>query len=337
MSNGNNKPNNKVNNTKPKPKPKENDPNDIEAFVNTVLSKNRGMIMWYLMEGNPNDSNSEGYTPLTALLIKGSMMSREDMSSEDQLSIIKVFDDADVDFEEPDQNGNFPIFAALFAEFPVFLTVSNIADLHTVKPDDEVNILMAAAGLGLVDITDFFGGQFNLSDKDSNGNTVFHHALIGSENEVPTRMRKADPGEIIQSLCEFGGDPTLENNEGKTPMELAYEKNRHDIALVIRHCALGTEGFFKIKIQYNENETPTELYVHSSDTVLQIKQALFFDKYMNYNLYHVRGGKILVDSATLEESGVKSGDTLRVMPILRTGKGGKTRRHTKKRKQTRRR
>jgi hypothetical protein len=331
MNNGNNKPK-KVNNTKPK----ENDPNDIEAFVKTVLSKNRGMMMWYLMEGNPDDSNSEGYTPLTALLIKGSMMSPEDMSSEDQESIIKIFDSVGVDFEVPDTNGNFPIFAALFADFPVFLKMANMADLHTVKPEEEVNVLMAAAGLGLVEIIDFFAGNFNLDDKDANGNTVFHHAIL-AERPFPTRMAQSDPGEIVQALCQYGGDPTLENNEGKSPMDLAYEMNRYDIALAIRHCALGTEGFFKIKIEYKENETPTELYVHSSDTVKQVKQALFNDKYMNYNLYHVRGAKILEDDKTLGESGVKSGDVIRVLPILRTGKGGRTRRQTKKRRQTRRR
>ena len=330
MSNGNNKPKNT------KPKPKENDPNDIEAFVRTVLSKNRGMIMWYLMEGNPNDSNSEGYTPLTALLIKGSMMSREDMPMEEQESIIKLFDSAGVDFEEPDQNGNFPMFAALFADFPVFLTVSKIADLNVVKPEEEANVLMAAAGLGLVEVIEFFAGHFNLDDKDANGNTALHHAVI-AERQFPTRMAQSDPGEVVQVLCQYGADPMIENNEGKTPMELAYEKNRHDIALAIRHCSLGTEGFYKIKIRFTDDEEPTQLYVHSSDTVLQIKQALFFDNYMNYNLYHERTRKILENDKTLAESDVKSGDTLRVMPILRTGKGGKTRRHTKKRKQTRRR
>ena len=187
------------------------DPNDIEAFVKTILSKNTGMAMWYLFEGNPEDSNAEGFTPLTALLIKGSQMSSEQMPSKKQEELINLFAQAEVNFNRPDQKGNYPIFAALFADFPVALKVFNNADVTLTLPDKDVNLIMMAAGLGLEDVINFVSSEFDLDAQDVDGNTAMHHAVI-ADRQFVSRMKQSQPRDVVSTLCELGADPTLENN-----------------------------------------------------------------------------------------------------------------------------
>lgn len=319
-----------------------NDPDDIEAFVRAVLSKDKGLTMWYLMEGYPNDSNAEGLTPLTALLIKGSQMSREEMPTDVQEDLVNTFAEAGVNFDRPDKNGTYPIFAALYADFVVALKVFNNADVTTTLPN-KVNVIMAAAGLGLEDVINFISAEFDLDAKDDDGNTAMHHAVI-ADRQFVSRMKQSEPRDVVSTLCELGADPTLDNNAGKAPSDLAVETGKFDVALILKHCSLPKEGMHKIKIKLNPDAEASDFYVHDQDTVLEVKRAILFEDANNFNFLfpRFREQPVMDDMRAISDYGMRDGDLITVLPKMQTGarKGGrrtKTKTKRQKRRSTKRR
>ncbi len=324
-----------------------NDPNDIEAFVRAVLSKDKGMTMWYLYEGNPEDSNAEGFTPLTALLIKGSQMSREQMPSDTQEELVNMFAQAGAKFNRPDRKGNYPIFAALFADFPVALKVFNNADVTRRTPEKNVNLIMMAAGIGLEEVINFVSSDFNLDAKDADGNTAMHHAVI-ADRQFVSRMKQSEPRDVVSTLCELGADPTLDNNAGKTPYEIAFETGKFDAALILKHCSLPKEGMHKIKIKLNPDAEASDFYVHDKDTVLEVKRAILFEDAENFHFVFPRfkAQPQMDDMREFSDYAIRDGDLITVLPKMQTGarKGGrrtktktkKQKRVSKKRRSTRR-
>jgi hypothetical protein len=314
------------------------DPTNIDEFVRTVLRGDTGLVMYYLMEGDVEDSNEEGLTPITALLIRGSLLPRDQMTDAKQEEILDVFINSGVSLDNPDANGNFPIFAAVFANFPVALKVFNNADTTVINPHNSVNLVMTAAGLGLEDVIRFISPDFNLDAKDDDGNTAVHHAVI-ADRQVTSRMQQAHPRDIVSTLCELGADASLENNAGKTPYELATDAGKYDVALIVKHCSLPKEGFHKIKIKLNPDAEESDFYVHDQDTVLEVKRAILFEDANNFNFLfpRFREQPVMDNMRAISDYGMRDGDLVTVMPKLRTGRGGKRRRTTQKRRALKRR
>jgi ankyrin repeat protein len=69
---------------------------------------------------------------------------------------------------------------------------------------------------------------FNPNSRDCHGNTVLHTLVqyIGLANHNRT----------IALLLDRGLDPSLRNNDGKTPLDIAKEKDRKSIIPLV--CAL---------------------------------------------------------------------------------------------------
>lgn len=302
-------------------------------FVQAVLRGDVDTVRYELAEGGVHSPNDAGFTPLTALLILGSLLPLEQMSTERQEELLNLFVAAGVDFDRADANGTLPIFAALYADFPVALRVFNTADTTKLNPVTKANLIMAAAGLGLESVIEFVGSSFDLNAKDAFGNTAFHHAVFAAR-QFPSRMEQVHPREIVSTLCELGADPSLENNEGKTPYDLAAELGRYDVALVVNHCVLPKEGFRKLKIKLNPEAEPSDFYVHDRDLVSDVKKAILFEDSRDFNLLFPRfhANPIMDDARTFSDYGIRNGDLLTITPKLRVGRGGTRSRHKPRRK-----
>lgn len=300
------------------------DPYDINEFVRTVLRGDTGMVMYYIMEGDVEDSNDEGLTPITALLIRGSLLPPDQMTDEKQEEILSSFINSGVSLDDPDANGTFPVFAALYANFPVALKVFNNADTTVVNPEKNVNLVMAAAGLGLEQVIRFISPDFDLDAKDDDGNTAVHHAVI-ADRQFVSRMQQGHPRDIVSTLCELGADASLENNEGKAPYTLAVEAGKYDVALIVKHCSLPKEGFHKIKIKLNPDAEPSDFYVHDQDMVSEVKRAILFEDANDFNFIFPRFQEqpVMDDVRIIGDYGMRDGDKITVMPKIRTGRGGK--------------
>lgn len=54
-----------------------------------------------------------------------------------------------------------------------------------------------------------FFGFININHRDTNGNTILHHASMNGNDR------------IVELLLDNGADESIKNNEGKTPSDLA--------------------------------------------------------------------------------------------------------------------
>lgn len=309
------------------------------SLTSAILTNNLDKVATIVLdEGNQsaNFINEEGLTALTALLIRGSLLPNEQMTDEQQERLLNFFTSQHVNFDVADGNGTLPIFAALYANFPVALKVFNTADVTKVNPLTKVNLLMMAAGLGLEPVIEFIQSEFDLNAKDSAGNTAFHYAII-ADRQFPSRMEQSHPREIVSTLCEFGADALIENNEGKTPYDLAVESEQYDLALLLKHCLLPKEGFRKLKIKLNPDAEPSDFWVHTDDTVLEVKQAILFNDARNFNFLFPRfqAHPIMENEREIGDYGMRNGDLVTVMPIIRVGQGGKRRKNHKTHKSKR--
>ena len=90
----------------------------------------------------------------------------------------------------------------------------------------------------------------NVHVQDINGYTPLHHASYCFGDEVDSAT------EVVQELLAHGGNPTVKNNEGKTPLDIAKEhEDRNDIVNVLtRHQA---------KHEENQN-VPTRRFIDRS-------------------------------------------------------------------------
>ena len=319
------------------------DPNDTDAFVSSILRGDVGMVGYYLNESDDvSDVDNEGYTPLTALLYKASRMPQDQMPWETQDAMLDLFIQVGVDLDMPDAHETLPTFYALSADFPVAQKLYSHADIQQTRFEDHVNLLMAAAGLGLEELIVYLYPQFDPNSKDDNGATIFHHAVLADRTTF-TRMEQLHPANVIEVLCGLGADHTLEDNFGNTPLDLAYSLRRYDIALALKRCGRPPSDSRKIKIQFGDTEEPQPFYVYLSDTVEDVKKALLFDKYRDFHFYFPRfykpEARIMENDRAFSDYDIRQDDLIKIMPKLKAGlKGGNSRRAKRsKRKSTRRR
>lgn len=281
------------------------------------------------------ESDSRGFTPITATLLRSSQ------PTEIQLNVLEELRSFGADFHIPDANGMLPLFASLSGETDLVLYVSRYADLEQRMPGG-INFLMAAASLGLIDIVSFFANDFNLNQQDENGNTALHHAIFAYINQA-TRIARSPAVEIVRELCQLDPKPdtSIENNAGQTAFQLALEREMYDVGLELFHCDLPEEGFRQIGVQIGGQTIHYEF--HIQDSVAQIKQAIFGTAHRNFNLIFPRfrrpnGAntphtmKIMDDERELRDYNLQNGDILVVQAKIRSGFGGKRRHRTRKQK-----
>ena len=283
-----------------------------------------------------DENDSQGNTPLTAVLFRGSRRNEEELPSQVQDSVLEELYRLGANFDVPDRHGVTPLFASLYADLDVILTVSRYADL-TQRLDDGRTFLMTAASMGLVEVLEMFETDLNLNDRDNNGNTILHHAVLRGDF-FPTRMVSESPSTVIEFLCAKGVDTSIENNAGETAFELALNHNLYDVALAIFHCDLPKEGFREILIKMGE--TLHGMRVHIQDTVLQVKQAFFGPNHRNYELLFPTfrlGGrptrpedKLMADDRALSDYNIKDYDTHVTQVKLRSGVRGGRRQKTRR-------
>ena len=317
-------------------------PNDIDAFVASILQGDIGMIAYYLNESsNLNGVDSEGFTPLTALLYKASLLPRDVMPWEKQEQMLTMFIEAGVDLDTPDAHQILPIFYALSADFPVAKKLYEHADIQLKTAEENVNLLMAASSDGLEELIVYLYPHFNPDEKDVNGATIFHYAVFAPRTTY-TRMEQIHPANVIEVLCSLGAEPVHEDNFGNTPLDLAYRLKRYDVALALKRCGHPPSESRKIKLQITEGEEPQTFYVYLFDTVEDVKKAILFDTHRDFHFYfgrfHKPDERIMKDERTFSDYDIQEGDLIKIIPKLRSGfKGGKTRKTRSKRKSTRRR
>ncbi len=295
------------------------------------------------------ESDSTGNTPITAVLLRGSLQDPALVTSEVQENALEELRSFGADFHIPDNTGMIPLFASLSAGLDIILYVSRHADLEG-RMSRNMNFYMAAASLGLLDVLEMYDRDFNLNERDDEGNTVLHHAILQTF-DLTTRMERSPAIEIVRFLCQLEPKPdtSIENNAGQTAYDLALEKEMYDVALELYHCDLPEDGFRHIGIQTVQNGPETHMIIHLQDTVLQVKQAFFGSTYRNFDFYYplfrLPGGRlpkpedmILADDRAFSDYNIQNNQVLRVQPKLRSGfrRGGKRTRRVKRLRKTRR-
>lgn len=296
-----------------------------DLLVKSALDGDIAGIYEHLSESYSPElpSPTYGFTPVIAILRS------QNLTADQKEQMLDLFIQTDVDFDVLDAYGYLPTFVALEQEFPVALKVFNNADV-SLKIPANINLLMAAASLGLDEVIEFIHGDFDINEQDDNGNTALHHAIF-TNTFLPRKMEASHAGSIVETLCAFGADTMIENVDGKTPLEYAYEFKMYDVALALKHCGLPKEGFRKIKVKFGENEEPTTYYVHLQDSVLDLKRVFFQNNSSKYNFYyprfHIPAKRIMEDDRNFSDYGIQANDVFVVQPKIKAGlKGGKTRR-----------
>jgi ankyrin repeat protein len=322
-------------------------PPDIDRLTEAAVNGDLEEIHEILSHHRDNEffldeNDSQGHTPLTAVLFRGSAKSEEELPSQLQDSVLEELYRLGANFDVPDRHGVTPLFASLYADLDSILTVARYADL-TQRLDDGRTFVMTAAAMGLVEVLEMFETDLNLNDRDNDGNTILHHAVSGG-NFFPTRSTRESPSTVIEFLCEQGVDTSIQNNAGETAFELALNHNLYDVALAIFHCDLPKEGFREILIKMGE--TVHGMRVHIQDTVLQVKQAFFGPNYRNYELlfptFRLSGrptrpeDKLMADDRALSDYNIQDYDTLVAQVKLRSGVRGGKRQKTRRFQKTRR-
>lgn len=324
------------------------EPSDIDKLTEAAVNGDLEEIHEILSRHRDDEFfidglDSQGHTPLTALLFRGSQKPEEELPSPIQEDVLEELYKLGASFEVPDRFGVTPLFASLYADLDVIVAVARYADLEN-KMEDGRSFLMVAAAMGLLDVLDLFDRELNVNEKDSNGNTILHHAVLTGEF-FPTRCERYPPKAIIEFLCAHGIDTFAENNDGKSALRLANEMEQYDVALVIRHCDLPEDGFRQILIQVGD--TSHVMKVHVLDTVSHVKQAFFGPLYRNFDLlfpaFRIPGkslnpqDKLMVDDRALSDYNIQNGSTLVPQVKLKSGvRGGKQTRRRNQFKKTRR-
>lgn len=312
----------------------DHDPAHADQLIRALLTGNKAQALDLIYEYNCiNTVGTRGCTPLTALLI-GSILPPDVLPTETQEEMLELLFDYGVDVNRIDGNGNVPMFTALMADVPVAHTFFQSNDIDFEQRRGGINLLMAAASEGLQDIVEFIYRDFNLNDQDNSGNTVFHYALFATRS-IRTRMDQSDPGIIVETLCAIGADSTLANNEDVTPLDLAYQFHAYDIALTLKRCLYPPSEGFHIRIQIRQTEPPRVFYVYPEDEIIDIKRAIFYENFENFDFYfkgfHNETKRIMEDERIISDYGMRADDLIEVRVKLRTGQGGKrkTRKHRK--------
>jgi hypothetical protein len=73
--------------------------------------------------------------------------------------------------------------------------------------------------------------------QDAAGNTPLHIAAMGGVSDLAEIMFKINPtydhSDIVRLLLEYGADPAIKNNYGKTPLNVALDMGNDEIAWLI--------------------------------------------------------------------------------------------------------
>lgn len=345
---------------------------DIDEFNGYILAANLDKIQDMIETVDLNKTDKQGFTPLTTLLFRSSQLPYDEMSFDEQELILYYFINQGerVDFDQPDANGIYPVFAALLADYTVAADVLDIANLN-VRGLQNKTIVMEIAAYGLLDIfqevKELLGLSKNhsenneesddeesnneennneenatfplLNEKDDDGNTALHHAVLANR-PFPTRMDQYHPGQVVQELCSLKADTTIENNKGETPLDLALKMKRYDMALLLRHCELSIRDNRRIIIKRGDAESV--FFINLKDTVDQVKRAFLMEEHSNFHFFfprfRIQDKRIMEEDRTFEDYGIRDDDVIELVPILRSGftkKGGKQNRKTRKQRKQR--
>jgi hypothetical protein len=308
---------------------------DVEE-VHEILHENRHDE--YFVE----ESDAAGFTPVTSVLIRGSQRDPAIVTTDMQIEVLRELRNFGADFFIPDNNGILPLFAALSADLDVVDYIAHHTDFDQYM-GNRMNLLMAAASLGLLEVVENISTEFDVNAKDGDGNTALHHAVFQDVNQY-TRTARSSAVEIVRVLCQSGADTSIENNAGQTPFQLALDRDMYDVTLELFHCDLPQEGFRQIGLQ--RGDETIHFQVHVEDTVLQVKQAFLGPSYRDfdfiYDLYRLPGGrlprpaeKVMVNDRTFGDYDVKNNEVILIQPKLRSGFGGKRTRKYRKLRKTR--
>jgi ankyrin repeat protein len=172
--------------------------NNLEA-INTILNEEHI---------NLNRVDNIGWTPLTFAGKRGTV------------DTVKMLLDhgADVNFQN-----NYGLTALMTASSDrnvdvIKLLIQYGADVNIKDRNGETALIMAASSSGNVDAIKLliqYGADLYI--KDNNGNTALHHAVLNHNLKN------------IEILLQEGGDDTLLNNYGLTPLDIAKRQNNNAI------------------------------------------------------------------------------------------------------------
>ena len=130
---------------------------------------------------------------------------------------IQEYLDAGINIHTPDQNGATPLHAAVGNDYyhAAKLLIESGADVNRGNKANQPPIFFASANSCGSPLTTklLLENGADLSIRDDFGNNVLHPVISRPSLNII---------DLVQLLIEYGADPTAQNNDGKTPLELCY-------------------------------------------------------------------------------------------------------------------